>query len=247
MIHGYLDGELDLLQTTEVKQHIDECEACQLNYRNQLTLRSSLQQRSLYFHAPDNLKKRIQLSLQEEVRTQPTPRAFRWGWVMMGASLAALLLIGMVWKVLPLLMYPSSEELLVQEIVADHIRSLQITDHLTDVLSSDLHTVKPWFNGKVDFSPPVKDFAFQDFRLYGGRLEHVNNRAVATLIYTHRSHYINLYIWPAQQEQTTEEVLVRRQGYNLLHWTSSGLRFWAISDLNVVELRNFAHLVQQVN
>jgi anti-sigma factor RsiW len=116
--------------------------------------------------------------------------------------------------------------------------------HLTDVLSSDQHTVKPWFDGKVDFAPPVKDFASQDFRLYGGRLEYLNNRPVATLIYQRRLHYINLFIWPAGQAGSTGEVAIQRQGYNLIHWSNSGMNFWAISDLNGVELREFAFLVQ---
>jgi anti-sigma factor RsiW len=140
---------------------------------------------------------------------------------------------------------PSGEELLAQEIVSDHVRSLQMPGHLTDVLSSDQHTVKPLFDGKVGFAPPVKDFAGQDFRLYGGRLEYLNNRAVATLIYQRRLHYINLFIWPSEQAGSTEEVAIQRQGYNLIHWSGSGMNFWAISDLNTVELREFARLVQQ--
>ena len=125
------------------------------------------------------------------------------------------------------------------------MRSLQLPGHLTDVLSSDQHTVKPWFDGKVDFAPPVKDFASQDFRLYGGRLEYLNKRTVSTLIYQRRLHYINLYIWPAGQARSSGEVTVQRQGYNLIHWTGSGMNYWVISDLNSVELHEFARLVQE--
>jgi anti-sigma factor RsiW len=245
LIHPYVDGELDGLQTVEVERHIEQCEDCKLDYRSQITLRSSLKDNSLYHRAPTNLKKRIRTSLQKEVGADVPQRIFSWGWAIAGASLAVLLAIGAVWKVVPLFMHPSSEELLEQEIVAAHIRSLQMPGHLTDVLSSDQHTIKPWFNGRVNFSPPVRDFADQDFRLYGGRLEYLDNRTVATVIYERRLHYINLYVWPAEQQQTTAEVTTQRQGYNLIHWNSSGLTCWAISDLNNVELRDFAHLVQQ--
>ena len=245
-IHGYLDGELDLARSLEVEQHMRECEICARSYRTQTTLRSSLKGESLYYGAPEKLKKRIQSSLRKETRSKAFPRAFGWRWLTVGASVACVLLIGVVvWRLVPRSVRPSGDELLAQEIVSDHVRSLQMPGHLTDVLSSDQHTVKPWFDGKVDFAPPVKDFAGQDFRLYGGRLEYLNNRTVATLIYQRRLHYINLYVWPADQAGATGETTTQRQGYNLAHWTNSGMNYWAISDLNPVELHEFARLVQQ--
>jgi anti-sigma factor RsiW len=244
-IHGYLDGELDLARSLEVEQHMRECEICARSYRTQTTLRSSLKGESLYYGAPEKLKKRIQSSLLKEAKSEVFPRAFSWRWLRVGASVAFMLLIGVVvWRLVPRSVRPSGDELLAQEIVSDHVRSLQMPGHLTDVLSSDQHTVKPWFDGRVDFAPPVKDFASQDFRLYGGRLEYLNNRPVATLIYQRRLHYINLFIWPAEQAGSTGEVAIQRQGYNLIHWSSSSMNFWAISDLNSVELREFAFLVQ---
>jgi anti-sigma factor RsiW len=244
-IHGYLDGELDLARSLEVEQHMRECEVCARSYRTQTTLRSSLKGESLYYGAPEKLKKRIQSSLRKEAKTEVFPRAFGWRWLRVGASVAFMLLIGVVvWRLMPRSVRLSGDELLAQEIVSDHVRSLQMPGHLTDVLSSDQHTVKPWFDGKVDFAPPVRDFASQDFRLYGGRLEYLNNRPVATLIYQRRLHYINLFIWPAEQAGSTGEVAIQRQGYNLIHWSSSGMNFWAISDLNSVELREFAFLAQ---
>jgi anti-sigma factor RsiW len=245
LIHGYVDGELDLVRSLEVEQHIHECEICAGTYRSQTTLRSSLKHDSLYYPAPEKLKKRIQSSLRKEAKSEESPRAFRWGWLTVGASLAFMLLIGVaIWRVVPSRVNPSVD--LAQEIVSNHVRSLlHGGSHLTDVLSSDQHTVKPWFDGKVDFAPPVKDFAGQDFRLYGGRLEYLNNRTVATLIYQRRLHYINLFIWPAEQAGSTGEVTIQRQGYNLIHWTGSGMNYWAISDLNSVELHEFARLVQQ--
>jgi anti-sigma factor RsiW len=247
LIHGYIDGELDPVNNLETGRHIQDCQVCASTYRSQTALRSSLRDKSLYYPASEKLKKRIQSVVRKEAKSERSPRSLGWRWVAVGASLAFMLLIGvMLWRVLPGVSGPSSDELLAQELVSNHVRSLLLSgSHLTDVLSSDQHTVKPWFDGKVDFAPPVKDFASQDFSLYGGRLEYLNNRSVATLIYQRRSHYINLYIWPTEQRGSTEEITFQRQGYNLIHWTSSGMNYWAISDLNNVELHEFARLVQQ--
>ena len=244
LIHGYLDGELDLARSLDVEQHMHECEICARTYRSQTTLRSSLKNDSLYYTAPEKLKKRIQSSLRKEARSKVSQPAFGWRWLTVGASLAFMLLIGvLVWRLVPI--RPSGDELLAREVVSNHVRSSQMRGHLTDVLSSDQHTVKPWFDGKVDFAPLVKNFASQEFPLLGGRLEYLNNRTVAALIYQRRLHYINLFIWPAEQAGSSGEVTIQRQGYNLIHWTDSGMNYWAISDLNSVELREFARLVQQ--
>jgi len=244
-IHGYLDGELDLARSLEVEQHMEQCEVCAIAYRNQTALRSAFKDSCLYHSAPARLEKRIRSSLRREAKSEVGRRSFGWNWLPVGVGLAFVLLMALViWRAMPGLR-PNGDELLAQGITSDHVRSLQTPGHLTDVLSSDQHTVKPWFDGKVDFAPPVKDFASQGFRLYGGRLEYLNNKTVATLIYQRRLHYINLYIWPAEQGGSTSEVTTQRQGYNLIHWTSSGMNYWAISDLNNVELHEFASLVQQ--
>ena len=244
-IHAYLDGELDLARSLEVEQHLQECDACANGYHSQTALRSSLKDSSLYHSAPRGLEKRIRSSLRREAKSEVDRRWFGWNWVTAAASLALLLLAGVaVWRLTPRSIGPSGDDLLAQEVVSDHVRSLQLPGHLTDVLSSDQHTVKPWFDGKVNFAPPVRDFATQDFRLFGGRLEYLNNRSVVTLIYQRRLHFINLYIWPSEQAGSTSEIAVQRQGYNLIHWTSSGMNYWAISDLNAVELNEFAKLVQ---
>jgi anti-sigma factor RsiW len=245
LIHGYLDRELDLARSLEVEQHMQECQVCASAFRNQIALRSALKDSSLYYSAPRGLEKRIRSSLRREARSEISPRGFVWGWLPMGAALAFVLLMAfVVWRSVPGLR-PSADEVLAQEIVSNHVRSLQLESHRTDVISSDQHTVKPWFDGKLDFAPPVKDFSSQGFPLIGGRLDYLNNRAVAALIYQRQKHYINLYIWPAEQSNSTGEVSTKRQGYNLLHWTSPGMNYWAISDLNAVELKEFVRLVQQ--
>jgi anti-sigma factor RsiW len=156
---------LDVRQTAEVERHIHECKACDSTYQKQLILSSALRDTTLYFKAPEDLKKRIRTSLQIEAKSETAHQPFRWGWSLMAASLAVLLLSTTLWKFAPAFRTSSSDELVAHEVMADHIRSLQMTNHLTDVLSTDQHTVKPWFNGKIDFSPPVRDFADHDFQL----------------------------------------------------------------------------------
>ncbi len=242
-INAYVDGELDLARSLEVEQHMQECQACASAYHNQTALRSAFKDSSLYHCAPPKLEKRIRSSLRREEKSEVGRRLFGWRWLPVGA-MALILVLGLViWRAVPSLR-PSGDELLAQEMVSNHVRSLQLESHRTDVISSDQHTVKPWFDGKLDFAPPVKDFSSQGFPLIGGRLEYLNNRAVAALIYQRQRHYINLYIWPAEQSNATGEVGTKRQGYNLLHWTNSGMTYWAISDLNGVELHEFALLVQ---
>jgi anti-sigma factor RsiW len=130
-----------------------------------------------------------------------------------------------------------------QEIISGHVRSL-MADHLTDVASSDQHTVKPWFNGKLDFSPPVKDLSDHGFPLVGGRLDYLENRPVAALVYRHRKHFINLFIWPSAHGSDIGKKTLASDGYNLIHWEESGMVYWAVSDLNIGELQEFAQLIQ---
>src|SRR5439155_24132787 len=161
---------------------------------------------------------------------------FKWGIPIAGTALIAFLLATSFIRA-------STDERLAQEVTANHVRSLMAT-HLTDVTSSDQRTVKPWFDGKIDFSPPVKDLAAQGFPLVGGRLDYLQNRPVAALIYQRHKHLINLFVWPATRNSSRTKKLVVRQGYNLIHWNESGMTFWAVSDLNPVELREFVELIK---
>jgi anti-sigma factor RsiW len=130
-------------------------------------------------------------------------------------------------------------QLLADEIVSGHIRSLAAT-HLYDVQSTDQHTVKPWFAGKLSFSPPVKDLAEQGFPLLGGRLDYLGRRQVAALIYRHSQHIINLFVWPAPDQPSPVAAGPAEQGYNTLHWSQDGMDFWAVSDVNQADLQSFA-------
>jgi anti-sigma factor RsiW len=143
----------------------------------------------------------------------------------------------------PFLRGPSPEEILTQEVVSSHVRSL-MANHLTDVPSSDQHTVKPWFNGKVDFSPAVVNLADQGFLLVGGRLDYLNDRPAAALVYQRDKHLINVFICPASYRTASTPAGTTRQGYNIFHWRQSGLNFWAVSDLERGQLEKFAAMLK---
>ena len=171
-----------------------------------------------------------------------TPKRAAWGWLAVAAAI--LVVFAMSWRIGPGLVRNANSDLLAQEIVSSHIRSLQ-PDHLYDVKSTDQHTVKPWFNGKLDFSPPVRDLAEDGYPLVGGRLDYVDHRAVAALVYQRRQHLINVFIWP--EAKGTEEALTTKsvQGYNMIPWEGGGMYQCAVSDLNKGELEKFTELLQK--
>jgi len=139
-----------------------------------------------------------------------------------------------------------SNELLASEVTSAHVRSL-MAEHLWDVKSTDQHTVKPWFDGKVDFAPEVRDFKAESYALEGGRLDYLASRPVAALVYRHEKHYINLFIWPAAGQADQGESITTQQGYVLIHWIRSGMNYWAVSDMSESGLRHFASLVEKVD
>jgi anti-sigma factor RsiW len=239
--HAYADRELDLVRTTEIEHHLSDCRACSQAYANIRALGSALQSADLYFQAPARLKRRIRAALPDEARGSPTMPFAWWQWLKWGIPVAGTALIAFL--LATVLTSPSTDERLAQEVTASHVRSLMAA-HLTDVASSDQHTVKPWFDGKIDFAPPVKDLAAQGFPLVGGRLDYLQNRQVAALIYQRQKHLVNLFIWPAPPSSNTTEKPAVRQGYNLIHWNGSGMTFWAVSDLNSAELREFVDLIK---
>jgi anti-sigma factor RsiW len=242
LIDGYLDDELDLVSNLEIEDHIQDCVLCAQDYKSHQLLRNGIKTGSFYFKAPTDLQTKIQSSLRkaakaEEGRTWVLPK---W-WFNIVAPMAAAAV--MVLALVPFLRGPSTDELLANEVVSSHVRSLMAT-HLADVVSSDHHTVKPWFAGKLDFSPPVEDLAKQGYPLVGGRLDYLENRPVAALVYQRQKHFINLFIWPADSAPDVRANTVSLQGYNLAYWTKSSMTYWAVSDLNSSELQEFAQLVQ---
>jgi len=241
VIHGYLDGELDVVHNLAIEQHLQECAACARSFQGQQSLRKMMARGSLYFDAPQGLEKRLRSSVRQANKAESSSWSWRWDWTRMLPPLAATAVVLLI--AMPLVMRTSAEDRLTLEIVSSHVRSL-MASHLTDVASTDQHTVKPWFNGKLPFSPPVTDLATQGFPLIGGRLDYVENHPVAALVYQHRKHFINVFIWPAARVANTAEELRTHQGYHSLHWSQDGMQFWAVSDVNRGDLKNFAKLLR---
>jgi anti-sigma factor RsiW len=236
LIDLYADGELNAAAIMELEQHIQSCPSCDLAWRNLQTLKKTLKQDALYFTAPKELRQRIKAELPAPIKTSPQRTTGNWNWLttaMSGAFAVCLALLLIVAQ-----SRPSSEQRLAQEIVSSHVRSL-MANHVMDVVSTDQHTVKPWFNGKLDFSPPVKDLAAQGFPLVGGRLDYLDGRGVAALVFQRQKHIINLFVWPAKEPDAKANTIPPSQGYNLIHWSDAGMAFWAVSDLNEKELMDF--------
>jgi len=204
-----------------LEQHMRSCPSC------------VLQTHARYYEAPAGLEQKIRQSLRRE-NSAPSP----WRWLAIAASL--LLAASIAWNMALLRSRMDTHQVLAASVLSAHVRSLAGT-HLLDVLSSDQHTVKPWFNGKLDFSPAVKDL--EGFPLLGGRLEYLDSHPAAALVYGRQKHIINLFIWPSAA--TTAEVSETRNGYHLQSWSSGGMTFWAVSDLNETELRQFVRLYRR--
>ena len=241
-IHGYLDGEMDLVKSVEIEAHLRDCRTCLQASEQLRSLRATMGHSSLRFAPPANFENRLRTALRREGEREPGAAGIGWKWILAGGSLLGLFLV--IWLAANLFARTGNGDLLAQEIVSSHVRSL-MANHLTDVPSSDQHTVKPWFDGKLDFSPPVKDLSQQGYVLTGGRLDYIGNRPVAALVYQRRQHPINLFVWPATGAGDLSEKASVHQGYNLIRWSHAGMTYWAVSDLNLAELQQFAQLLRE--
>ena len=242
LLQAYGDGELDLVRSVEMERHLSECGECSATLESDRTLRSALGGASLYFEKPKHLEKRVRADLRKTQRISRTAPPFGWQWRAAAASLVSGAILAGALAVRS--RTPSDRDLLNQEIVSAHVRSL-MADHLTDVPSSDQHTVKPWFSGRLDFSPEVKDLSTDGYPLVGGRLDYLGRRSVAALVYQRRQHSINVFIWPEQNGRGVGAGEASIRGYNLIRWSRSGTSYSAVSDLNLDELRRLVRDLQR--
>jgi anti-sigma factor RsiW len=244
LLDAYFDNELDLAKAIAIEEHLCTCSSCPSEYEQRVALRSRFEDPDLRHHVPANLadriRKKLALSPRLAQKIIPFPAV---AWIPTAIAAAAVFGAFLFANIERLL--PAETSLLAAEVASDHIRSL-IGTHLIDVESSDEHTVKPWFAGKVDFSPPVLDFADQGFKLVGGRLDYVQGKNVAVLVYRFKKHYVSLFMYrEPNSEPASEQKLLDYQGYNLVYWNVNGLDCWAITDAAPGTLLEFVKIQQQ--
>ena len=234
LVQAEFDGELDDADALRGAQHRQTCAECRDAYAQLSATHALMRESAPRYQAPESLRRAIRASLNvtSNAATPPPPRPARSWWrdsasFGVGAALAAGIALFVI--------APAQQNLL-DDVVASHVRALQ-PGHLEDVISTDQHTVKPWFDGRIDFAPPVKDLAAKQFPLLGGRLDYLNNRPVAALVYGSDKHVINLYVWPGTGEPMPSKAA--RNGYNTVHWSEHGMDFWAVSDLEAGKLSDF--------
>jgi anti-sigma factor RsiW len=259
LMDGYLDGELDPITNQRIEQHLRNCRTCEQSYAAQRDLVRTIE-KAPYYRASSELRSRIQSALREGVtaNTSPTlakrsqflapqkraelPSIFSGAsWGRLALAAVVVLMAIMIATLVSRFQRNGTDQFLSTQLISSHVRSL-MANHLTDIASSDQHTVKPWLDAKLDFAPPVTDFASDGFPLVGGRLDYLDNRPVAALVYQRRKHFINLFIWPAEPKKTETSQMISRQGYQLLHWVDSDFNYWAVSDVNPNDLQTFRKL-----
>jgi anti-sigma factor RsiW len=241
MLHALIDDELDAGHARDVEAHVAGCSACTSKLEGFRAMRAAMAQANLKEPAPAALRSRIEAALPQPSANviaprkffQPSRRTFFGGFTA-GAALSAAIAASLVLTVFR----GDQEPTIANEVVSAHIRSLQ-AGHLTDVETSDQHTVKPWFNGKLDVAPPVIDLTTQGFTLVGGRLDYINGEAAGSIVYRRRNHVINLFVEPRIGTMRGGGKLETTRGFNVRHWTDEGFDFWAVSDLNTAELDEF--------
>jgi len=245
LLHALIDGELDAGHARDVETHVATCPACAEKLEAFRAMRQTMAGANLKEAAPGYLRSRIEAALPPPAQHVAAPRKFLqpsrrtfFGGFAAGTALSAAVAASLVFTVFR----DDQDRTIAGEVVSAHIRSLQ-PGHLMDVETSDRHTVKPWFNGKLDVAPPVIDLTAQGFTLLGGRLDYIDGEPVASIVYQRRKHIINLFV---AQRLGAKRALAKAesiQGYNVRHWSDDGLDFWAVSDIAADELEEFGQKV----
>lgn len=241
-LHAYFDGELDALSAASFETHLESCPECKRQLETEQSLRNSIQKADLYERVPASLRATLQASTSgaTPISMRAPAKPASWSWLAIAAALLLALIFG--WRQFGRIPGPSSTELIASTLVDAHLRSLQ-PGHLTDVESTDQHTVKPWFDGRLDFAPPVRDFSADGFPLLGGRLDIVQGRTVAALVYGRRKHIINVFV-EKSQPGISWEGSGSTQGYQWVAWQMDGFSICAVSDVSSTDLDSLKQLFQ---
>ncbi len=242
LVQADVDGELSPADAARVAVHLGQCGDCAELRERMLALAQRLRREAPYHAAPDSLRAAVRARIAADVAVarpawwQRRPRLHLGSAASFGGGFALAACLALV-------LLLSNGRGLPDTVVANHIRALQ-PGHLTDVASTDEHTVKPWFDGRLDFAPPVKELRAEGFPLTGGRLDYFGGRAVAALVYGRRQHTIDLFVWPDGSLVDREPATGSRNGYNFQRWSRDGMALWAVSDLGAQELAEFVRLWQ---
>jgi len=239
LLHAYVDEELDLTTQVSLETHVQSCTECTARLQGLNDLRAALRDSTLAYRAPAALHTRLQQQIKKEIASRFFKSPLRYGIAASWVLIAVL-----SWQAALLVSTPAAFDLYQHDVIANHVRALQ-ADHATDILSSDQHTVKPWFVGRLDFSPVVADLTAQGFPLAGGRLDYLGGRSVAALVYTRRQHRVNVFIRPRDAHTVAQHdprSLAAQHGYNVVTWQDADVDYWAVSDLNPQELTEMARL-----
>jgi anti-sigma factor RsiW len=232
LLQALIDGELDAGHARDVENHVESCPRCAAMLRDYREMSLAMSDAGVRYTAPAALRARIEASLPQSRPIQSRRSVLR-GFAM-GSAVSALAATGLF----AIVLRHDDMERIQSEVVSAHLRSLQ-AGHLTDVLSTDQHTVKPWFNGKLDVAPPVVDLTTQGFTLIGGRLDYVDTRPIGAIVYRRRQHVINLFVAQTASTERKAAKIDTIQGFNIRRWSERGLNYWAVSDLAADELAEF--------
>lgn len=241
LLDAYVDNEVDVTQSVALEEHLAGCPDCAQIVEGRRALRSAIQNADLRYTAPPELVTSVRKALRfpEEKRSLSE----RWLWLKtagLGFAAATAVFV-LVAAVLGFWFHVPEDKKIAIAATDDYIRAMLMENHGMDVISTDKHTVKPWFNGKTSFSPEVTDFADKGFPLAGGRVDFVENQTVAAVVYKRNQHFINVFEYPDKESHEGER---HERGYNVIYWTKDGMQFWAVSDLNQQELRQFVQLLK---
>jgi anti-sigma factor RsiW len=240
LLHARLDNELDMAGAASIDLHLADCRACAVQYAALEKLHQEIVVADLAYTPGIALERKLAAQFLQE-KESPS-RFWSWNWLNVSVTTAAAIAVVVAIVSIPILRTNRETDAVAAEILDNHLRALQAV-HQVDVPSSDQHTVKPWFQGKTDFSPPVPDLTKDDFILIGGRLEVIHQQPAAAIVYRRRQHLIDLYVSPSAGENSKTE-LRELGGYYLLRWTQNNLNYWAVSDVDPNDLRTFADLIR---
>jgi anti-sigma factor RsiW len=246
-LQAYFDGEVDAIAAADIERHLEECVDCRVLLDDLEQTRTALRQSLPYLHAPAELRSRVTRALDREStpqipkqhiwnRLRSRARPFWAGAISGGVAAAAAAMLAFVTWV------PTLRSPLIDDVVSAHVRSL-MSAHPIDVVSTDRHTVKPWFAGHTDVSPVVADFDARGYKLIGGRVDYLNHQRAAVVVYQHGAHVINVFSWAASQRTLPEGATV--DGYHLIFWKAGDIQYCAVSDTAPGELLQLGRLLQE--